>query len=360
MSYDILIDQTCPHAVVEEALFVNTDRVTVRPLRPISSAASVQVFLNHEFEVPSTGTLLAANSSGSRSGPFTVTPGVNDTLQVIVNQGVTQTLVLPGSNKLPVSRVAAALNQGITGVTFSVINDRLSFSTTDTGPQASVFITGASTAAGLFGFGSNREYRGKLLAPGWTLVSDPTTLADRPTRLIVFDEPLRSASDFVEVSYVTLQQECRRCGGTGYEHDWRYDSRGEVITVQDDDLLVQELQKDIYTILGSNPFHFWYGSGLINSIGKKLTAGGFVQNVIVSDIHQAFNRWQSTKRQQEENVGQFVSDKEFPFRLLSVDFQQSTQDPTVIFVSVTVQNRSSEPVQLTRGLRLSSGLVLSG
>jgi hypothetical protein len=115
----------------------------------------------------------------------------------------------------------------------------------------------------------------------------------------------------------------------------------------------------VYTILGSNPFHTWYGTGLIDSIGKKLTSGGFIQNIIVADIYQAFNRWQSIKQQQEEDLGQFVSDREFPFRLLSVNLQQSTQDPTVIFVAITVQNRSNEPIQLTRGLKLPQALELT-
>jgi len=36
MSYDRQIDQVCTHMVVEEALFLFSDRRTVRPLRPIA------------------------------------------------------------------------------------------------------------------------------------------------------------------------------------------------------------------------------------------------------------------------------------------------------------------------------------
>jgi hypothetical protein len=357
MSFDLQIDQVCPHLITEEALMVSSDRLTVRPLRPISSAASVKVSLNNEIPVPSSGVFLPAKSSGTRRGPFSVTAGTNDTLQLVVNQGAAQTVVMSASRGIPASRVAAQLNQQLTGVVFSVVNDRLAFETRDTGRASSVFLTSASTAASLFGFTANREYRGQQSVPGWTLVSDPTTLDTRPARFIVFDEPLQSASDFVEISYGTLQQECRRCGGIGLENDWRYDSHGKVIEIRDESLLIQELQKDFYAIRGSNPFHTWYGTGLIEAIGKKLTAGGFAQNLIVSDIYQAFSRWQSIKRQQEDN-GQFVSDKEYPFRLLSVNLQQSSQDPTVIFVTVTVQNRSNDPIQLTRGLKLPQSLAM--
>jgi hypothetical protein len=360
MSFDLQIDQVCQHRVTEEALFVASDRQTVRPLRPISSSTSVQVLLDNAIPVPSEGTYLPAKSSGTRRGPFSFTAGVNNVIELTVDQGAVQTATLPTSHQMGVSRVAALLSQMFTGVFFSVQNERLTFATRAKGPQASVFLQDTSTAASVFGFTTNREYRGQQRVPGWTLVSDPATLADRPTRLIVFDEPLRSGSDFVEISYVTRREECRRCGGTGYENDWRHDIKGSLIEVRDEALLLQELQKNFYTIRGSNQFHTWYGTQIIDSIGKKIAAGGFAQNLVVSDIHQAFNRWQSIKRQQEDDVGQFVSDREFPFRLLSVNLEQSSQDPTVVFITVTVQNRSNEPIQLTRGLKVPEALELSG
>jgi len=358
MSFDLQIDQVCPHEVVEEALFVADDRQTVRPIRPISSTTSVKVLLNNEVSVPSEGVSLPAKTSGTKRGPFSVTTGVDDTLDISVNQGSVQTAVLPALDRMDAARVAALLNRQVRGITFSVVNERLALSTLESGPANSFFIESTSTAASVFGFQAHRNYRGQQLVPGWTLVGDPTTLEDRPTRLVIFDEPLRSGSDFVEISYVTIREECRRCGGVGVEHDWRYDRNGKIIELRDEALLIQELQKDFYTIQGSNPLHTWYGTQLIESIGKKMAAGGFTQNIITADLYQAFNRWQSIKRQQEENVGQTVTDREFPFRLLSVVLEQSTQDPTVVFVTCTVQNRSSEPIQLTRGLQLPEALEL--
>lgn len=357
MSFDRQIDQVCPHLVTEEALYLGSDRMTVRPLRPISAATSVKVLLNNAIQVPSSGVFLPAKTSGSRRGPFSITAGA-DTLRFVVDQGAEQTVVLPALRDISASRMAALLNQQLQGIVFSVVNDRLAFATREAGPAHSIFLKGTSTAAPVFGFAANREFRGIQNVPGWTLISDPTTLDTRPARLVVFDEPLRSGSDFVEISYVTLREECRRCGGTGVENDWRYDINGELVELRDEGLLIQELQKDFYTIRGSNAFHTWYGTNLIDAIGKKLSAGGFAQNLIVSDIYQAFNRWQSVKRQQEDDIGQFVSDREFPFRLLSVNLEQSSQDPTVLFVSVTVQNRSNDPIQLTRGLKLPQSLAL--
>ncbi len=358
MSLDRQIDQVCPHAVYEEALFVGSDRMTIRPLRPVASVASIEVLLNHEVRVPSYGVALPAKSTGTKEGPFTIQTGINDVFRARVNQGLEQVALFPASNRASVASIADFLNARIRGVWFTEEGGRLAFQSRSVGKPASVFIPATSTLAAAVGIQVNREYRGQQLVPGWTAIGDPATTSDRPTRLVVFDEPLRSGSDFVEINYTTVQQECRRCGGTGVEHDWRYDSQGGVVLTSDENLLIQELRKCFYTTIGTNPFHTWYGTSLVDTIGKKLTAGGFVQNLIVSDLYQAFSRWQSVKRQQEEKVGQEVTDKEFPFRLLSVDLQQSTKDPTVVFVNVTVQNRAGDSIPLNRALKIPQPYAL--
>ncbi len=360
MSYDRQIDQICPHYVVQEALFPGADNQTIYPLRPIATIASVSIRIDGCTDVPPQGVQLPAQAVGGVVGPFTIVTGVNDTLIAKVNQGPLQTVVLPAQTQITADQVAFALNSSLQGVYFSSSNGAVQFTTTTEGVNTSVLFATGSTLCASIGYNLNREFRGQQLVPGWTVISDPTALVQSPNRLIVFDLPLSSGTDFVEINYTTTRQLCRRCGGTGVEFDWRIGQGGDVITVADEALLIQELQKDFFTILGSNPFHTWYGTNLLDTIGSKLTSGGFVQNLIVSDIYTAFNRWQQIKIQQQDNVGQYVSDKEFPYRLLSVSLQQSQQDPTVIFVNITVQNRSSQPIQISRGLKIPQPLDLLG
>jgi len=286
--------------------------------------------------------------------------GVNDTLVVKVNQGTPQTVVVPSSSQISADVLSYELNLGLQGVYFQSSGSNVSFMTTTEGINTSVIFLTGSTMCPTIGFLVNREFRGQQVVPGWTVIADPTTLLTQPNRFIVFDLPLTSGTDFVEIDYTTTSQMCRRCGGTGVEYDWRLGQNGNVITVQDEALLIQELQKDFFTLLGSNSFHTWYGSDLLDTIGSKLTAGGFIQNLIVSDINTAFDRWQQVKQQQQQNLGQYVSDKEFPYRLLSVSLQQSTQDPTVIFVTINVMNRSNQPIQISRGLKIPQPLDLLG
>ena len=297
---------------------------------------------------------------GAFDGPFNIIAGSNDTLIVSVNQSAPQTVTLGAATGLSANQVAYRLNLALQGIFFTAAGARVSFMTTTEGASCAVFFQTGSTLCSTLGFKVNREFRGQQIVPGWTVINDPQQVGNEPNRLILFDMPLRSGTDFVEIDYTTTNQNCRRCGGTGVEFDWRIGRGGDVVTVQDEALLIQELEKDFFTILGSNPFHTWYGTNLLDSIGKKLTMGGFVQNLIVSDIYTAFQRWQQIKDQQQNKLGQTVTDKEYPFRLVGVQLQQSTQDPTVIFVNITVMNRSNQPIQIFRGIKTPLPLDLLG
>jgi len=359
MSYDRQIDQVCPHLVAEEALFVGTDQRTVRPMKPIASLASMSVRFNGQIQVPSFGVRLPATATGAKEGPFTIVAGVNDTLAFRVDQGPLQQVTFSPASAITPARLAHLLTTKFTGVSFFASGLRISFRTLSEGSGASLFFDSSSTMTSLLGFPAPREFRGQTSVPGWTLVRDPSAISDRPLRFVVFDGPLRGYRDFVELSYTTVRQDCRRCGGIGVENDWRYGRTGETVQVRDEALLLQEIQKLFLTSRGSNVFHTFYGTTIIDAIGKKLTAGGLVQNLLFTDIVSTFKAWQDLKGKQETQVGQFVSDEEFPYRLLDVDLLPSDQDPTVVFLMITVQNRSQKAIVLERGLKLPAAFDIA-
>jgi len=352
MSYDRQLEQLCTHLVAEEYLLMRGDRQVATPLRPIASSNSVVVRANGVAEIPSYGVETPAQSGGTRSGPFTIIAGVNDRLRFRVGNDPWQDVRIPSGLRIQPDHLALSINTRVNGLQFYTQNNKMLFRSNLLGKDATAFLDSTSTLATLLGIPVNRHFNGKKVFPGWALVNKTGTLADRPLRLIVFDEPLQADLNFLEINYTTVRQECRRCGGLGIENDWRYGVTGEVNQVRDEILLIQELQKIIYTITGTNSFHNWYGTRIIDQIGEKLVVGGILQNRIISDINTAFGRWQSIKKQQEETVGQAVSDEEFPFQLQGVALEQSQDDPTVLFITATVSNRSLKPIQLTRGLRL--------
>lgn len=362
MSYDRQIDQVCQHLVANEALYLNSNQRTAYPIRPIAAGAQVRLFLNGAVEVPSSGLTSVPSALGLKVGPYRIESGVNDTFQIRLNgERTLREVVLPSSARLTTDQIVRLLNDARIGVVFSNDANRVRLSGLLGGLQASIFVPTTSTLAQTLGITSNLEYRGKDLFPGWSLVVQPRSYQDgRALRYVSFDRPLPSMGDFVEITYTTEQSECRRCGGSGVENDWRYTSRGDVIEVRDEALLIQELLKLFYTEEGSNPFHPWYGTRIIDQIGQKVGVGALIQNLILADLQRAFARWQSIKKQQEVAVGQEVSDAEYPFRLLAANVEQSAQDPTVFFVSLTVQNRSSKPIQIARGIRVPAPEDLLG
>lgn len=357
MSYDRKLERMCPHLIVEEALFLSSDRQTIRPLRPIASSISVRVRFNGEQEVPSTGYSLPATAKGAHQGTFNIRAGVNDTLVASVNAGPDQVIIAPSGKSITTRGLALSLSNATSELSFRPTKRlQVQVSTATRGPSATILFKTGSTLAPTLGLPIGRVYRGQEVYPPWSLVSDLRTLSDRPTRLIVFDRPIESTTDFVSIDYTTIRQECRRCGGAGVENDWQYTGAGALVKVRNADLLSQEILKISYTEKGSNPFHPWYGTGLLDAIGSKMTGQGLIQNLILSDLQDAFRRWQSVKKQQEENLGQFVSDEEFPFRLLVVNLERDPVDPTVIYVNAVVQNRSSSPIEISRGLMLPAPL----
>lgn len=362
MSFDRQLDQLCPHGVVEEALFFNSSRDTITPLRPVGTAASVRVRLNGEIMVPPWGYHTPALAKGSKRGPFFVVSGVNDRLVIGMDGSPDITITAPSGNEVREDVLVRQLNLAAGKSLFSVGRGRrIRLRGEKIGPGAMLVLRSSSTLAATLGMATNRYWRGQTVCPSWSLVRDRRTLNDRPSRFIIFDQPLKGTQNFVEISYTTVRQECRRCRGLGVENDWRYGTTGNTVEVRDEALLIQECLKAVYTVQGSNVFHTWYGSSIINTIGRKLSSVGLVQNLIVTDIQEAFRRWQIVKRKQEEEVGQSVSDAEYPFRLSGITLEQSQRDPTIVYVNVTVQNRSSgEPLQLTRGLKLPEPLDILG
>jgi len=361
MSYDRKLDQVCPHEVVGEGLFPAADRRTIRPLRPVSSITSVSLWINGVIQVPAVGVNTVAEAIAPHRGGIDIQQGVNDTIIVSVDHGPNQTLVAPAGAAVNHAQLAQVLNRRVSGAVFSLTGKgSFRLATQRTGCAAELVFRDGSTLATALGFPLNRIWKGRQPYPSWSIIQDPNTLSDRPARMIVFDESLNGTAEYVEINYTTVRQDCRRCRGLGVENDWRYNAKGDVIEARNEALLIQEVLKLMFTVQGTNSFHDWYGTNISNVVAKKIVATGILQTFIVSDIYEAFRRWQNIKKQQEEVVGQYVSDEEYPLRILSVIPEQSDKDPTIIYIKGEIQNRSTRPIQIERGIKLPEPVDLMG
>lgn len=338
MSKDLKLKQKCPHYVVEEWLAIEQDRRTLRTVR-FPSSKEIKILWNR-IEVPKEGLVSRVEITGLERGPFDI-DDETDTLRFSVDGGPIQEVELPRGKSVKSAQVARHVNEQTTGVRADVSRGRLTLALEIPGPERSLKMEGG-TGHEILGLPKYRHYQGRTVIPGWSLVKDQDrNRGDDPlARKIIFDKALRTDDDEFEVSYHTLRGVCRRCMGGGIENDFRYDRKGNPVFVQGQQLMLQEVEKIIFTIKGSNVFHRWYGTSLSDMIGSKIVGGGdLVEAQLVSEISNTIDRYQQIKQRQAQV--QPVSRDELLSRIVSIDVAQG-RDPTVFFVNISLQSRSGK------------------
>ena len=268
----------------------------------------------------------------------------------------------PGSN-ISAANVARDITQKLPGLNVTVVNNHVVISTyspiqgrafTFVDPRWTDKTSSLPTTARVLG-GYNalgiipgRVVSGYQLFPGWTLVKDPQSPIDTD-RVIQLTSPLRNAQPIVQANYQTTASQCRRCFGVRIEFDYNI-VNNTYETVQNLDLLAQEFDKYLFTVIGSHWKWPWIGSNLINRVGGKgSTALSNISALLTSDISSAFATYQSVKLQQNSNFPfQQVTDAEYPANIQNLSAQQAQDDPTTFIVTASIISRSTVPVTLTR------------
>lgn len=351
MSKDFLLKHVCPHRTKREWLSIASDYRTINTIQPPASK-DIELRWNR-YVVPKSG-LEGPVEFATDTEPFEIEKGSTDELVVNVNETGPQTLTLPPGNNVTAATIAARLEDQIDGLAVRENERRVEFMTYRSGDNATVFLRGGSGHTAL-GLPETRLYHGTKNVPSWQVVRPPNPIDD-VERLIEFSEPLKTRDDIIEVSYFTRRQDCRRCNGLGIEDDIRFDDRGEPIFVDGIDLLVQEVEKITFTIKGSNIFHEWYGTSIVDLIGTKIASGGrVVQTQIASELGATLQRYRNVKIQQESL--QPVSNQEFPLQINRIDVQQDPFDPTVFNVEIEVRNRAQEVDRIEQRISIEDAPV---
>lgn len=337
MSVDIQLAHLCPHYTIEERVHLDGDRVSLPTRQPIASSGSVQISINNSRFLPSSGLFSSAKIVSAFSGPYNIPQGLNS-LRVIT---ATENMAIP----LPVgSRVLT--DQVVTTIrsadpkTFSVENDNGFLRIREiahVGIDSVLFIKDDATAA--LGFTQQSGSRGRQIYPGWKLIKRPDTITNLYP---VFDYPVKLNPVF-KITYSVPPQRCLRCGGSLIENDYRFDTQGDVVLIDNENLLYQAALKVVLTDAGSNPYHTWYGTTIRSQIGQKAVSG--VAAFINEDVRRALENLQVIQEQQAKY--QVVTFKERLYRVLSVETATSEENPYTFLVDITVQNASSDPITLT-------------
>ena len=359
MSYDFQLAWPCPHLSVEEVVSLNADRVSLYTRQPIAALGQVRILVNDDFFIPREGVLSAAILSSSVSGPYDLQPG-QDTITVEASSGTaTLNFGVTALTRLTTDAVVKRLvRAGWSHVMMTNENGYLVFVDVEkVGPSAFVKVSG--TAAGVLGFGSPcssaRQWAvyGRQVYPGWDLFERyDTSITNRYPR---FRSRLRKNPMF-KVTYSMPVTRCLRCRTTFVENDFRFDQHGNMIIIQNEDLLYQASLKILLTEKGSNTFFPWYGTTISERIGAKALSG--VASVLAEDVRKSLAQMQALQNQQAKY--QQVTFKERLYSVLAVDVKRHVQDPTTFLIGVIVQNASGQPISLNIVFTVPEVVALMG
>jgi hypothetical protein len=161
----------------------------------------------------------------------------------------------------------------------------------------------------------------------------------------------RLFNPLVESRYTTMSTYCPKCAGENYLDDIIYGPSKDIVTVKDEYLLLQTLEKFIITQIDSNPYHTWLGTTLHTLVGSKITDVNLLKSKIYDDIKKAVDDLKSIQAQYVKS-GRPVSLGELFGNLLSVNVNQNEADPTTINVVVNFTAQSGRNLSLTQPVEL--------
>lgn len=337
MSFDFNLLNACPHSVFRDELeLINgTECLLTYPPSSVN-----EVYVNGVL-VPQGGLMLPARWDTDKTFPITI--GSSSDLSLTVNGEAYTIRLALGSydlNRLRQSLLPIPIH-------ISAPNNKLCIRSRELGATASIGF-GSSAVHGEMGLPNDRMVTGSLWCPPWGVVDDDSRLFDE-YRKIVFSQDLRNLFGLgvkIECSYVTPARSCRRCFGLRLENDWRYNENGEIITIEEEALLLQEVRNVVLTMKGTNRFHSWYGTQVMSIIGDKYHASLDLR--LMSEISQVLQKLQSIKKQQERV--QYVSDGEYLFRVDGVSVKLDANDPTIIRIAIGLKSRRNTPVTFKTSL----------
>lgn len=368
MSIEIRAGYPCPHLIQEEPVTLASDRRSLTTRAPIAGAASVRILVNNSAYVPPGGLNSQAVLTSSMPGPYRIercvgTVGPDGNLFTVRTGTGTASVRLPDGGRTPLEQIQRALRLSAVNelVVVSDLNGALSLiESNDAGTESFIRVSGdGATALGFTQVGS----RGSQVYPAWDLIArndiNPTTIPTGvtvvPARYPIFKDLVRGNPTF-KVTYTSMPERCPRCAATYIENDYRFDPVGEIITIQNEDLLYQACLKAILTVQGSNPYHPSYGSKILSRIGRKVVgaSAALVKEDVINALTQVKNLQSGQRKYQQ------VRNRELLYSVEQVDVRTDPNDPTLYYLDVVVRSASNQPVRLTTVFAVPGAIALAG
>lgn len=193
----------------------------------------------------------------------------------------------------------------------------------------------------------------------WTVEEDETTIYTKKSK-IVFKNKRKSLDDFYFLSYSVNPKFCPKCLGLRVINDHSYSKLGKILTVKDEEKLLQEIRKGITTELESNPFHKWIGTEIYKYIGAKIFNPDIIRARLIQEITRYLEKYVDVQIQQAQF--QEVTDREAFFKVLSIQVEpQYDIDISYWVVTIIFRNRSGENLLFEKNYQIpGKGSLLYG
>lgn len=164
--------------------------------------------------------------------------------------------------------------------------------------------------------------------------------------------------DIIEVDYITERVNCHRCNAMGRLDDVHFSKvDGSIVTVITEQKLKQDLYKIVGTIVGSNPFHRFYGTNFIIYIGQS-GPPGFFQAQLTNEMIAAVGALQRLQGDQFVYQAQFMDRRELINAVQSINVRQVDEiDPSIFQVDVLLLTDAANSVD-ARVLLTEEGVTL--
>lgn len=143
---------------------------------------------------------------------------------------------------------------------------------------------------------------------------------------------------------------CPRCLGEGFYFDIKFSPGGDVITLNEEEKLLQELVKITLTSKGNNPFHKEYGSVVSDSIGM-LQEKGFREAKLKQSIIEAVLRLKYLQRERIK-MGYRFSLKELIDKIDKIEIYEIESNPTWLGFKVQILTVEGETAMLQGSITL--------
>ena len=365
MSFDLQLAHPCTHRAEEEKVSLSEDRLTLTTVQPVASANTLVLYAN-DLVIPRGGLYSSAILKSRIAGAFFIPKYENKLIISSTEDHIEIDLPVSSlSSRLTTDHLVSLIREKAKSVFAENDNGHLvltDLSTVGTGSVVQV----SEKARYHIGFGRQNIMRGRQIYPSWDLYAPPNLVNQFDNislyRGIKFHSPIKS-NPFFRMSYGTYRGKCLRCGSANVENDYRFGSNGNLLVIENENLLYQGAVKMLLADKGSNPFFKAYGTNLRARIGSK--AVGYVSQSISQEVRSALARFQGYQSDQAKYQG--MSLRERLYSIISVEVFQREDDPTTFLIDVVVQSATSQSIQLdvvfttpsTVGRLVQDGIPLS-